>query len=469
MKANSIVASSYLSFVAWLLPAGLSLLTPILLMRDVGVDGYGIYALLVSIALFFTVADLSLDAFLIPRIARKRANSAQVIAQAKRFFAIMALVVLVASGLCFQAFRLFDVFDLGRLTNPQLLLISVFTASQLLVTSSYIEASGTGMLNAYSWRTLYSNLGNIGAIASLHFFGLLSIETLLLCRVVTNLAIGTASMRFSPRSPAGQPPLLDSEALRFIKLALFGKFISIVTFNFDKIVIATYLTVRDVGIVSYPMQLGLALVMGASKLCLPLLPASAGSTDGSVLDGTVKSVVGILIVDVGIVVLLVSLWAPNLVPIIYGATVKESEVSFQFAAIVVGFWLLSLSAITANILPGWNRMGLNVLSGTVRACIIMTVMFVTIHFMGIFAVGLALILAGFWEISFLVWFLWRNDMRESARLAVLYLVLMLGAVAVVLPGKYVLLKQDALWTATASLVLLVVLVKSSLGVLRARK
>lgn len=474
MKFNTLLVTSYLNFVAWLLPAALSLMTPILLMRDLGVEGYGIYALLISIAFFFTIADLSMDAFLIPRMAKEKTKRDLVILQSRRFFALAALLVFILSSLCFHVFRTLDIFNLGSLTHKQLLLIALFTASQLLVTSSYIEAMGSGRLNSYSARTLYLNLGNIVAIVVMHLAGILIVETLLLCRIITNLLIGGKSIkeRAVDRKTQSLDPFIGPEVIAFMRIALFGKISSLVTFNFDKIIIASYLTVRDVGLVSYPMQLGLAIVMGASKLCAPLQPISAyedGSVGSGRMDGTVKRFINILVLDVGAVVVLISLWLPNLVPFIYGGVIDESEISFQFAIILVGFWLVSLSAIAANILPGWNQMGLNVFSATVRGCITMLVMFLSIHSMGIFAVGLALLLAGIWDTSFLMWFLFTNGMRAAGRRALQSLCFMLTVMIIFIPAKYLLIKQDFIITSVISFMLAGLLIVSLLNTFRDRE
>ena len=476
MKSNTLLFTSYLDFVAWLVPAALSLMTPILLMRDLGVEGYGIYVLLISIALFFTIADLSMDALLIPRIAREKTKRDLVILQSRRFFVLAALLVFILSSLCFHVFRILDIFNLGSLTHMQLLLIALFTASQLLVTSSYIEAMGSGRLNSYSAKTLYINLGNLAAIVTMHLVGILIVENLLLCRVITNLLIGGRSIKTGAvdQKTLGYKLFFGPEVLAFMRIALFGKFISLVTFNCDKILIASYLTVRDVGLVSFPMQLGLAIVMGASKLCAPLQPVSASSyEDGLVesdrMDYTLRSFINILVLDVGAVVLLIALWLPNLVPHIYGGVVDESEISFQFAIILVGFWLVSLSAIAANILPGWNRMGLNIFSATIRGCITLLVMFLSIHSMGIFAVCFALLLAGIWDISFLVWFLFSNGLTAAGRRALYCLGFMLSVMVVSIPTKYLLIKQDFIFTSVLSFMLMVLLAFSLLGTLRNKK
>jgi O-antigen/teichoic acid export membrane protein len=356
----------------------------------------------------------------------------------------------------------------------QLLLIALFTASQLLVTSSYIEAMGSGRLNSYSAMTLYVNLGNFVAIFMMHLAGILIVESLLLCRIITNLLIGGRSIKAGAvdRYTQSLNPFIDQEVFAFMRIALFGKIISLVTFNFDKILIASYMTVRDVGLVSYPMQLGLAIVMGASKLCAPLQPVSAyehGQIGSSRMDSTVKSFINILVLDVGAMLVLITLWLPHLVPFIYAGVVDESEISFQFAIILVGFWLVSLSAIAANILPGWGRMGLNVFSATVRGCITMLVMFLSIHSMGIFAVGLALLLAGIWDMSFLVWFLFTCGMPAAGRRALHSLCFMLTIMVLFIPTKYLIIKQDFVLTSVVSFMLIGLLVFSLLHTLRNRE
>ena len=467
MKHKTLLGSSYLNFVAWLVPAAFTLITPILFMRDLGLEGYGKYSLLISIALFFTIADLSMDAFLIPRIAREKTRRDLVILQSRRFFALAALLVFILSSLFFYAARTLDFFKLGFLTHLQLLLIAMFTASQLLVTSSYVEASGSGNLNSYNVRTLFFNSGNVLAIFLIHFAGFLTVETLLLFKIITNFLISGGSIIAGAidRKISGYKPFIDAEAFAFMRVALLGKCISIAAFNFDKIIIATYLTVRDVGIVSYPMQLGLAIFMGASKLCVPLQPFAANEdafARSGGMDSTVKSLIDILVLYVGILVLLVALWVPNLVPLVYDGAVDESEVSFQFAAILVGFWLISLSAIAANILPSWNRMDLNVFSATVRSFILMVVMFLAIHDLGILAVGLALIAAGIWEMYFLVWFLLSNDLKASCRRALTCQGFIIALLIVLIPAKYLILKQDFIYSSAISLMLLIVLIYSPL-------
>jgi O-antigen/teichoic acid export membrane protein len=471
MQFDKLLVTSYLNFVAWLLPASLSLITPILLMRDLGVEGFGIYALLISIALLFTIADLSMDAFLIPKIAKEKNKRELVIIQSMCFFTLAALLVFILSGLCFYVFRTLNLFNLGSLTNLQLLLIALFTASQLLVTSSYIEAMGSGSLNSYSTMTLYVNLGNFVAIIMMHLAGILIVESLLLCRIITNLLIGGRSIKAEAvyRYTKSLNSFFDHKVFAFMKIALLGKIISLVTFNFDKILIATYLTVRDVGLVAYPMQLGLAIVMGASKLCAPLQPVSAnvdGKVGSSDMDSTVKSFLNILVLDVGAVVILISLWLPNLVPIIYGGVVDESEISFQFAIILLGFWLVSLSAIAANILPGWSRMGLNVFSATVRGCITILVMFLSIQSIGIFAVGLALLFAGIWDVCFLVWFLFTSGMPSAGKRALQSLCFMLTIMIILIPSKYLFIKHDFILTSVVSFMLVAILAFSLLNTLR---
>lgn len=465
LKSNSVLITSYLSFVAWLIPSAFSLMIPILLMRDAGVESYGIYALLVGVAGFFTIADLSMDAFLIPRIVEKT-NRNEVIRQSRKFFNLSAFLVFIVAVLCFYLFKKNNILNLNSITYLQILLIALFAASQLLVTSSYIEASGFERLNFYSARTLYINLANILAIFIMYKFGLLSIEALLFSKVITNYLISIRLVSVESLEPKKVylKYFFDEEALRFIKIALFGKFISVTTFNIDKIIIASYLTVWEVGIVSYPMQLGLAMLMGASKLCLPLLPISAcdaPSAGATNLDRTVKSFVDILVLDIGIIVVLASLWIPNLVTHIYHTNFYDLNISVQFAAILVGFWLISFSGITSNILPGWKKMGVNIFSATVRGVIVILIMLLSIQSMGIFAVGFALIFAGIWELSFLIWFTWRYEMEMSRRRIFKCLGFMIIAMGVLIPGKYLLLKDDVIYTSVISLVLLLALGYSS--------
>ena len=99
----------------------------------------------------------------------------------------------------------------------------------------------------------------------------------------------------------------------------------------------------------------------------------------------------------------------------------------------------------------------------------MLVMFLSIHSMGIFAVGLALLLAGIWDMSFLLWFLFTNGMRAAGRRALQSLCFMLTVMIIFIPAKYLLIKQDFIITSVISFMLAGLLIVSLLNTFRDRE
>ncbi len=410
---------------------------PIFLISAVGEDGYGAYALLISIAGYFTIADLSLDAFLIPKISSYKSDKSLIIAGAKVSFTVISIIVLTISLITLIIIQNNNVLGLKKIQFTTIFYFALYSALQLLLTGAYIIASGNGKLNEYNKKILYTNLLYIFNVFLLKHFKLLTIDTLILVRLAANLlaVADTVLTKSIVRDFKCIFLVFNKEMLLFTKYSLLGKAISYVSFNFDKMVLATFLTLDQVGIVAFPMQLGLAVVMGASRFCIPMLPISsdhANNKNMPLFDKTILYFIDIVLLVIGFFVSTFIIWIPYLVPHIYSSQIKLYSVQTPFSLILMGFWMISWSSIPANILPGWGRMKLNVLSSAVRALFIFSTMLLFIKKVGILSVGISILMGGLWEVVFLFWFLTKNRLyvsfQRARRLSLIVFVVMFSAI-----------------------------------------
>lgn len=437
IKNNKLFFSSYLSFVSWLIPSVLALVVPIFLISSIGEDGYGTYALLVSIAGYFTIADLSLDAFLIPKISSNDKNNNALIDGAKTSFILISIIVLIVSLILLNIFRINNILGLKEISSVTILFFGLYSASQLLLTVSYIIASGTQKLNLYNKKILYTNLLYVLTVFVLKYIGILTIESLIFTRLFANMLavidiIWTKSLLYDFKSVF---IIFNKETLLFTKYSLLGKAISYASFNFDKIVLASFLTLHQVGIIAFPMQLGLAVVMGASRFCIPLLPISGehiNNFDVPLFDNTILHFIDIVLLFIGFCVSLLIIWIPFLLPHIYSSQIDLRYVQTPFSLIIIGFWMISWSSIPANVLPGWGKMKLNVFSSAIRAILIFAVMLILINNFEILSVGISILIGGLWEVLFLFWFLKKNQLYSSfqraLKLSLIVFIILISAI-----------------------------------------
>ena len=412
---------------------------PILLIASIGEDGYGTYALLVSIAGYFTIADLSLDAFLIPKISCNDKNKNALIDGAKIAFILISMIVLVVSIILLIIFKNNNTLGLKNISFITIYFFGVYSASQLLLTVAYITASGSNKLNLYNKKVLYSNLLYVLSVFILKHLRILTIESLIFTRLLANLLSATDIFFTKAIFYNFKSVLLifNKETVLFAKYSLIGKAFSYVSFNFDKIVLASFLTLDQVGIIAFPMQLGLAMVMGASRFCIPLLPISGEHINGyniPLLDKIILHFIDIVLLLIGFCVSLLIIWLPYLLPHIYSSATDLRSIETPFSLIIMGFWMISWSSIAANILPGWGRMKLNVSSSATRAVIIFAIMLLFIKKLGILSVGISILVGGLWEVVFLFWFLKKNQfyfsLQRALKFSSLFLLLLTLAILI---------------------------------------
>lgn len=404
--------------MSWLIPSALALIIPVFLISSIGEAGYGTYALLISIAGYFTIADLSLDAYLIPKISSKSGENNTLIEGTKASFILISLLVLISSLIILVFFKENNTLGLKDISIATILFFGLYSSSQLLLNVSYIVASGTHKLNKYNKRILITNLLYILIVFALKYFNLLRVESLIFSRLFANF-IAVFDLIVSKSLFSDFKSILiifNKETFIFSKFSIIGKAISYASFNFDKIVLASFLTLYQVGIIAFPMQLGLALVMGASRFCMPLLPISgthSRNKESINFDSTIFYFVDIVLLLIGFCVSILIIWLPYLIPHVYSNKIDLSLVQAPFSLIIIGFWMISWSSIPANILPGWGKMKLNVISSAIRALIIFTVMLFFIKKLGMLSIGLSILLGGIWEVLFLLWFLKKNNFKKS--------------------------------------------------------